>query len=235
VAPDAVPVAAAIGSLARIRPDAKFSVHASPATDGQGSVTGVWVAGELQPGMKDWAQGGTATVQIGGSATGSADVTLRPGERAFLTLIPVQVSKPGQIDVRVRATSPGAVLPLTDLIQLPAPKGIGAPLLYRRGPSTGNRQQPAADFRFSRTERLHLEIAIGSDWKPGSGRLLDRNGQPLQVPVTVGERTDATTNQRWLTGDLVLAPLAPGDYAIEIAATAPAGEQRVVTGIRVTR
>ena len=233
--PDAAPVAAAIGSLARIRPESKFHVHAAPMTDGGGSVTGIWVAGELQPGLPDWAKGGTATVQIGGGATGSAEVTLKPGERAFLTLVPVRSAAATDIDVRARATSPGSVLPLTDLIQIAVPKGLGTPLLFRRGVSTGNRQQPAADFRFSRTERLRLEIAIGPEWKPGSGRLLDRTGQPLKIPVAVGERTDATTAQRWLTGDVVFAPLAAGDYAIELGATGPSGEQRVVTGIRVTR
>jgi VWFA-related protein len=234
-APDAAPVASAIGSLARIRPEARFHLHAAPVANADGHVTGIWVAGELQPGLSDFAKGGEAIVQIGGGATGTAQVTLKAGERAFLTLVPVQNASAAEIDVRARATSPGAVLPLTDVIHVTAPKGLGTPLLFRRGLSPGNRQQPAADFRFSRTERLHLEIAIGSEWKPARGRLLDRNGQPLQVPVTVGERTDAATGQRWLTGDLILAPLAPGDYALEVAATGPSGEQRVVTGIRVTR
>ena len=35
--------------------------------------------------------------------------------------------------------------------------------------------------------------------------------------------------------DVALAPLAPGDYAIEMAATTPKGEQRSITAIRVIR
>ena len=108
------------------------------------------------------------------------------------------------------------------------------PLLFRRGVSTGTRQLPAADFRFSRTERLHLEIPVGADIKPGTGRMLDRTGQPLQVPVTVGDRTDAATGQRWITADVTLAPLSAGDYAIEVVLQGPS-QDRVLTGVRVTR
>ena len=102
-------------------------------------------------------------------------------------------------------------MPVTDNLRL-NPKASGEPLLFRRGPSTGNRLVPAPTFAVSRTERLRIEVPIDASVKPGSGRLLDRAGQPLQVPVTVGERADAETNQRWLTADVSLAPLAPSDY-----------------------
>jgi len=63
--------------------------------------------------------------------------------------------------------------------------------------------------------------------------LLRRFKQPLAVPVTVAERVDGA--QRWMTADLALAPLAPGDYAIELRITGPAGESGVVTALRVVR
>ena len=81
---------------------------------------------------------------------------------------------------------------------------------------------------------MHLEIPVDADVKPGSGRLLDRAAQPLQVPVTVGERVDAETGQRWITADITLAPLSAGDYAIEIILQGPQ-QERVITGVRVTR
>ena len=46
--------------------------------------------------------------------------------------------------------------------------------------------------------------------------LLGRNGQPLAVPVTMGERDENGT--RYVTGEIVLAPLAVGDYLVEFAA-----------------
>jgi hypothetical protein len=76
-------------------------------------------------------------------------------------------------------------------------------------------------------------LPIGADGKPGAARLLDRNAQPLAVPVTTGERVEGT--QRWITADLALAPLAPGDYAIELRIIGPAGESGVVTALRVVR
>jgi hypothetical protein len=109
------------------------------------------------------------------------------------------------------------------------------PLLFRRGATTGNRLLPAADLRFSRTERVRLELPVEGDVKPGSGRLLDRAGQPLQVPVIVGERLDEATGQRWITADVVLAALSGGDYAIEIEVVGVGKSQRVVSAIRLVR
>jgi hypothetical protein len=71
--------------------------------------------------------------------------------------------------------------------------------------------------------------------KPGTGRVVDRSGQPMNIPVTIGERTDQATGQRWMTADVMLGALAPADYGIEVAVTAPQGEQRTVTSIRVLR
>ena len=109
------------------------------------------------------------------------------------------------------------------------------PLLFRRGVTTGNRVLPAADLRFSRTERVRLELPVAGDAKAGAGRILDRAAQPLQVPVTVGERLDDATGQRWITADVVLAPLAGGDYAIEVEVVGDGKSQRVISAIRVVR
>jgi hypothetical protein len=51
----------------------------------------------------------------------------------------------------------------------------------------------------------------------------------------MGERTDAATGQRWITADVVLAPLAPADYVVEIGIAGSTGESRILTGIRVIR
>jgi hypothetical protein len=51
----------------------------------------------------------------------------------------------------------------------------------------------------------------------------------LQVPVRVTERTDAAGGLRWIVAEATLAPLAPGDYAIEVVA----GDEKQVTGFRV--
>ena len=171
----------------------------------------------------------------GAGASGGAQVTLKPGERAFLTPIPVQgAAASSSIDVRGRLTSPNpAVTPFAETIRLDvSPGALPQPLLFRRGPSTANRLQPAADFQFSRSERARLELPMRADMKPGPGRLLDRNGQELKVPVTIGERTDTATGQRWLTADVTLAALGAGEFVIEVSvpgagagAESPHGDQ----------
>ena len=123
--------------------------------------------------------------------------------------------------------------PVMDAAKLALDPALQQPLLFRRGLSTGNRLQPAAGFQFSRTDRLHLELPI-STATPGPGRFLDRNAQPLQIPVQVGEKTDGE-GQRWLTADATLSALGAGDYVLEISLSAEGTERRVLTGIRVTR
>ena len=55
------------------------------------------------------------------------------------------------------------------------------------------------------------------------------------MPVTVGERTDAATGQRWLTADVTLAPLGAGDYAIELTSTVGTEQKRTLVAFRVTQ
>ena len=68
-----------------------------------------------------------------------------------------------------------------------------------------------------------------------AARLLDKAGQALQLTVTLGERTDAASGQRWITADLTLAALAAGDYAVELTTTAGETTRQVITAFRVTR
>ena len=109
----------------------------------------------------------------------------------------------------------------------------GEPVIFRRGPTTGNVLQKWTGREFSRTERLHLEMLPGeaSGW---TGALLDRTGKTLPVPVTTGERTDAATGQRWLIADLTLAPLGAGDYAIELTLQRAGEPVKILKAIHVT-
>ena len=62
-----------------------------------------------------------------------------------------------------------------------------------------------------------------------SARFLDRQGGSLAVPLSVSDRIDASDNMRWIVVDGILAPLAPGDYAIEVTLDGTAR----VTAIRI--
>ena len=206
-------IAAAIGALSRIRPEARLHINAVPQTAaGSRAIAHVWVAGELAGVSDASASGTTAEVEVKTQSTSdTTTVTLVPGQRGFLT--DVTLAKPVEataIDVRVRLTGATAGGErASDSVTAELSPGLPRPLLFRRGPSTGNRPQPAASFLFSRTERVRLEIPIAAAWTPGMARLLGKTGQPLAIPVTTGERTD-DRGQRWLTADVTLAPLAPG-------------------------
>lgn len=112
--------------------------------------------------------------------------------------------------------------------------GSGDPIVFHRGPTTGNQLVKAQARVFSRSERVRLELQAPAGAPLWAGALLDRAGKRTPVPVAVSERTDPATSQRWFLADVTLAPLGPGDYVIEM--TRPAGDPaKVLTGIRVTR
>ena len=233
VVPDNVrTTTAALATLARLRDEQKFAVLAVPvrAKDG-GPVTSMWIAGEALGAARQTAGGGKVAIDISGGATAEHALTLAAGERSFLVQVPVQASG-GEIDVRARLTPEEGGEPLVDSVRIEA--AAAAPVLFRRGMSTGNRVQPAADFRFSRTERLRLELPLPPGATPGSGRFLDRNAQLLPVPVQTAERKDEA-GQRWLTADATLAALGAGDYVVEVSYTDGGAERSVQTAIRVTR
>jgi hypothetical protein len=114
-------------------------------------------------------------------------------------------------------------------------RGDGEPVLFHRGPSTGNQVQPASGRVFPRSERIRLEMEAAPGDPAWTGVLLDRNGNKTIVPVTVGERTDTATGQRWLTADITLAPLGAADYLVELTTTAGAQQKKTLVAIRVTQ
>jgi len=135
---------------------------------------------------------------VGGPETGA----LAPGEYA--------------LRVRLRPNNQDG-LPVTDTARVVVPRSLpvlGDSLLWRRGPSTGPQYVITADPRFQRSDRIRVEIPTQLAGI-ATAQMLDRAGKPNQVPVTVTERQDPTNQFRWIVAEAVLAPLAPGDYAIE--------------------
>jgi VWFA-related protein len=114
-------------------------------------------------------------------------------------------------------------------------RGPGEPAVFHRGPTTGNQMQSATARFFPRSDRVHVELEATPDSPSWIGALFDRNGTKTAVPVTVGERTDNGSGQRWLTADVTLAPLGAGDYVIELSSTAGAEQRRMLVAIRVTQ
>jgi len=220
----AIGVETVIGSLARFARDAPLRVHAASGWN-SGDAPVVWVVGEVSA-NEPWA-GGEATVTLlrGGTLVSSARANVPSGSRSFRVALTSSALQPGEYQVRVRARnesgSGGALDEIMPLSLASSPDATGA-LFLRRGPSTANKSIATADLRFRRNERLGLEIPARAPGPP-SVRLLDRTGRALAVPMNVAARDDGD-GSKWHAGELVLAPLAPGDYVIEVA-TGSSGDQ----------
>lgn len=218
----------AIGSLAAIRPAAALRTRAVAVLAPQPVV---WVTGELaRPATA--ASNADITVLTGGKSV-NATAAVATGQRGFVVAVPLPSTPEGPLDVRIRMPGVGEA-GTTDTLRIEAIGGLPHPVLYRRGPSTGNRLEPVGDPIYSRTERIRLEVAATAEMRVTGGRLLDRNGSPIELPFTMGERTDAS-GQRWLTADATLAALGSGDFVVELTGEVGGSTHLVLTAIRVGR
>jgi VWFA-related protein len=234
---EAAAVTAAVAPLAGFVRELPLRVQAATGwKPGDPPASAVWVEGELGAGSEFadmWKGGANVTVELApaeGSSLASAGATIAAGSRVFrVALTPSPPLAPGEYIVRVQARPAGATMPTRDTRHVtvpPQPQASGA-IWIRRGASTGNRDVPTADLRFRRSEQAKVEIpTLAAD--AGPARLLDRAGNALSVPVTAAVRNDAD-GSRWLTGQLALAPLAPGDYVIELSE----GSHRMLAAFRV--
>jgi VWFA-related protein len=244
----ASPLATALGSVAAVRPQALFRMRAVPAWKGSAPpVCAIWVVGELDYKAlqsAEWTGGAKAEIALTdatGAPVASSQVSLAAGGRTFQLALPEQGGlDPGEYLVRVRMRpAAGGGLPLADTVRIavgtPSTAGqavaLGQPLLYRRGPSTGVVFQSTADPRFRRQERVRVEVPVIGNVTSPEGRVLDRSGQPLPLTVAMSEREDA--GMRWIAGEVALAPLAAGDYIIEISGSTDAGTQKVLAAIKI--
>ncbi len=108
--------------------------------------------------------------------------------------------------------------------------GGGASGLFRQGPYTGREFQATTDPRFRRAERLRIDVPLEGGCS-ATVALLDRNGQRLPLPFTVmhvGESGAGVTR-----AEVALAPLAPGDYLVEIVIRRGDGARTHLLAIRI--
>lgn len=194
----------------------------------------------------EWVSGGTlrVTFEAERAAATSAvipaqTVTLAvdAGQRSVVVDGTQQPLPAGRYSVRAELTARGARMPIqvTTFATVPAEAvdvGTGA-LALRRGPSTGLAYVPTADPRFRRTERLRVEVPLSSDGFTGTGRLLTREGQPTPLVVSFTTRVDEKSQQQFGVAEVVLAPLAEGEYVIEMSLAKNAKTDVVSYGFRL--
>ena len=236
-------VNAAMGAVAGVDARSPFRIRASSwaRTMPDGAEQGTfWVVGELDFRTRRelaWTAGARAEVVVvaaDGREVETQTVDVPAAEGAFALRVPQSGALPlGDYAVRVRVVPEAdAELSLTDLTRVElsaATAAAGQAVMWRRGRSTGPVYLRTADPRFQRSDRLRLELPTAPGSETASARLLDRAGNPLNVPVQVSERQEPAADVRWIVVDASLAPFAPGDYAIEVTYA----DAKLVTGFRV--
>lgn len=192
----------------------------------------VWAIGELSA-DPEWRGGGEADLTLitaAGSTIASAHVSLLSGVRTFrVALAPERPLVAGEyaVRIRVKGAAPTASSTQTMKVVIPEPSDAIGAVFIRRGPATANREVPTADLRFRRNEQLRIEAPTSSP-APAAARLLDRTGKPLTVPVAT-ELRDDPDGSRWQVARLALAPMAAGDYVVELSSEG----KRTLFGFRV--
>ena len=227
------PSTATIGALKAVNVDSRTRLHVrasswtAPTTSDAGAAR-MWLVGELDYHARrelEWSSGARADVTVvaaDGKEIVSRSVEMPSVDGAFVIRIPDEGNVvPGEYAVRVRVhPQVDSSLPVTDVTRVQVadkPSDIGEAVLWRRGPSTGPRYSVTADPRFTRTERIRLELPTRTTM-PATATLLDRSRKPMRLPIQVSERADDGSDFHWVVVDLTLAPLAAGDYAIEVVA-----------------
>ena len=220
--------AAALGTLAVL--DSPQSLFASAVPSGSDLAVVVEV---LAARASDFDKGASVTVTVSG-AVGSAPVTasgpLAVGARSALVRVPLG-GMAGPWQVRVALGSPPAGLSTSIAIPQPATPLVSDPIVYRATPSSRSPLWPSATRVFSRNDRVHLEWSTSGPLDTRVGRLLDRRGQGTAVAVNLSEPPNA--ERPTLAGDVSLAPLAPGDYLIELVVGRGGATERHLVAIRV--
>ncbi len=192
--------------------------------------------------LPEWISGGTLRLVIDPErgttgATQTITAAIQPGQRS----IPIGGTDaplaPGRYSVRAELTPKAGRLPIqvTTFATVPAESaevGTGA-LALRRGPSTGLAHVPTADPRFRRTERLRVEVPLMGEGHTGSARLLARDGQPMPLVATYTTRVDGDRNLTLAVAEIGLAPLAAGEYVLELTLAKGGTSDVVAYGFRI--
>ncbi|HET9468098.1 MAG TPA: hypothetical protein VFO48_06800, partial [Vicinamibacterales bacterium] len=228
---DALLVKQALSSLASFSRELPLRVQAAAAwtRDRVAVVRAVAEVPRSTATGDNWGQGGQIEATLmssDGKPVAKGSATLAPGTFAAQVIItPAAPLEPDDYKVLIR-TKGAAALGSTESAMFTlhaAPLGTGT-LFFRR---TGPRELPTADLRFRRTERVIVETpaSIGDAF---AARLLGRTGSALNVPLTATIREDAD-GTRWRRAEVTLAPLAPGEYIVEITS----GAERTLSAFRV--
>ncbi len=224
--------ATALSALSRISPQTRLFTYGAHVAAAEVAVVAEIAATEIEAGR--WKQGADVQITLtpkGGQAIAAAG-RIEAGARGTMVRVPVAADGgPWQAVVRLRgednATESGTLS-----IERAGGALLGRPIVYRAASPAAAALRPAAAFSFRRTERLRVEWPLLQAVASSQARLLDRNGKPVALPMTISTREAGGSTS--LTTDLNMAPLGAGDYLIEIAVKAGETTEQQLVAIRVS-
>lgn len=216
------------------------------AAGGRGLIRAVVELDAATAKLPEWLTGGTLRLTVepehgSGSTPGSPPqtmtVAIEPGQRSIAVDATNSPLVAGRYSVRAELTPRAGRMPIqvTTFVTVPpdtAVVGTGA-LALRRGPSTGLAYVPTADPRFRRTERLRIEVPLADAAIEGTGRMLTREGAAMPLVVTYSTRVDDATRQTLGVAEVALAPLAAGEYVLELSLKKPGTPEIITYGFRI--
>jgi VWFA-related protein len=222
----------ALSSLTTFVRESPVRVHVASGWT-PANLAAVWAVAEVgRDAPQEWAGGGQADamlVDMSGKTIATGHAELAAGSTTARIALTSRVLVPGdyQLQVRMKATRASAASNEVARVGVPsAPDAAGA-IFFRRGPTTANRDIATADLRFHRSERLRVDVP-SPNATAVAARMLDRNGNPTSMPVIALVRDDSD-GSRWQSAEIALAPLAPGDYLVELTS----GTTRTLAAFRL--
>ncbi len=228
-------VTRALDQLAPARGNLPVRIQAS---GGAGKVRAIVELDQATLKLPEWAAGGDLKLLIEGERGGNPytiNSAIEPGQKSVTALGPDAQLAPGRYYVKAELTARGSRLPLqvTTFAVVPADGAMvgTAALALRRGPSTGLAYQPTADSRFRRTERIRIEVPVLAEGVTTTGRMLNREGQLMPLTVTTSERSEGS--MKLAVAEVILAPLAAGEYVLELSCAVKAGIETISYGFRI--
>jgi VWFA-related protein len=243
-APTPSALAEAVAGLASRASSVRMQVSWLADAAGTGGARMWWVieldpdlvrpGGEFAPGAEIAA---TVASPSSGDLLGQRRARLPAGARVAVLDFAIQAPDPAGYVLRLHARpTGGAGLPITDTVRAPPAAGawpVGTAQLFRQRPGAGRPFEPTADPRFSRSERLRVEVPAAGEIGAVDGQLLDRTGKPLKLPVDCSIRPAAGQDAARAACDITIAPLAAGDYGIRLTVTAGGVPHEAIAAFRV--
>jgi len=228
VGPSAVDLA--MGGLARLRPDTDLYVHTTLVGTKLTTVAEVGAAQVARGALaKDGVLEVTAT-GADGATVATVEVPVTSAMRAASAALDVPAAT-GALTVTAKVRTSGGTFEVKTPTTRDDGTVLGAGLVYRATPSARSPLVPVASQLFRRTERVHIEWPVAGPLDSREGRLLGRNGEPVAITITLTEIT--RDGRQVLALDGLLAPLAPGDYVIEVTAGVGGKTETRLVAIRV--